>query len=78
MNKFDRVNLRNRAHQLKNEPLFLHESKFRDTMHLFIEIIAYKLPNAKHGFLLYIEDLIINKDIRVLVQVESVADPIEI
>jgi hypothetical protein len=70
--------LRNRAHQLKHEPLLLHQSKFGNTMHLLIQVIAYKLPHTEHGLLLYIEYLIINKDVRVLIQVESVTNPIEI
>jgi hypothetical protein len=47
-------------------------------MHFLIQVIAYKLSHTQHCLLLYIEYLIINKDVRVLVQVESVTNPIEI
>ena len=78
MHEFDRMHLWNRAHELKHEPLLLHESKFGYPMHLLIEVVAYKLSHAKHRFLLYIEYLVVYEHVRVLVQVESVTNPIEV
>jgi len=72
------MHLSNRAHKLKHEPLFLHKCEFGYPMHLFIEVIAYKLSHSEHGLLLYIEYLVVHQHVRVLVQVESVTNPIEI
>ncbi len=47
-------------------------------MHLLIEVVAYKLSHSEHGLLLYIEYLVVHQHVRVLVQVESVTNPIEI
>ena len=47
-------------------------------MHLLIEVVAYKLSHAQHRFLLYIEYLVVDEHVRVLVQVEGVTNPIEV
>ena len=47
-------------------------------MQFFLEIVAHKLPDSEDRLLLYVEDLVIRQDIRVLVEVESYSDPVDL
>ena len=47
-------------------------------MQFLLEIVAHELPDSEDRLLLYVEDLVIRQDIRVLVEVESYSDPVDL
>ena len=47
-------------------------------MHFLIEVVANELPDPEHSLFLYVENLVVNEDVRVFIEVEGILDPIDI
>lgn len=77
MDELGRMNLSDRAKELKDKPLFLHHGEFGDPMKLLLEVVTDELTDCQKCLFLNVEDLIIRENVRMLVQVESSSNLID-
>ena len=47
-------------------------------MHFLIKVVADELSHTQNSFLLYVEDFVVDQNIRVLIEVEGIFNPINV